>query len=110
VPIPDIEELVQDNVDDERESFRTSSIKKARTSQKTRATIAKAGTNSGTKSKAALPKKPLSAAHEPPSNWLEVYNVMKDIRARFVAPVDKMGCATTGPKLVDPDPRVCPSP
>ena len=49
----------------------------------------------------AIPQS-LTTPHPPPSNWRETYDVIKDMRSRFVAPVDTMGCDMAQHKETDP--------
>lgn len=46
----------------------------------------------------------LSSPHPPPPNWQETYNAIREMRSRFVAPVDTMGCQMA--QLEEKDPRV----
>ena len=41
----------------------------------------------------------------PPENWEEVYTLIKEMRAKIVAPVDTMGCAQAQNKESDPKVR-----
>jgi len=54
------------------------------------------------------PKKPipkvLSTPHPPPKNWEETYATIKAMRARFIAPVDTMGCQMA--QVAEKDPKV----
>lgn len=49
----------------------------------------------------AIPQS-LATPHPPPSSWRETYDTIKDMRSRFVAPVDTMGCDTAQHKETDP--------
>lgn len=54
----------------------------------------------------AIPQS-LATPHPPPSTWRETYNTIKDMRSRFVAPVDTLGCDSaqlkeTVPKVIKP--------
>ena len=51
----------------------------------------------------AIPQS-LATPHPPPSTWKETYDTIKDMRSRFVAPVDTMGCDRA--QLKETDPRV----
>lgn len=47
----------------------------------------------------------LAIPHPPPSTWREAYDTIKEMRSRFVAPVDTMGCdraqlKETHPKVI----------
>jgi endonuclease-3 len=59
---------------------------------------------------AALPQKPkaikqaLEKPHPAPARWRETYDAIKEMRTRFPAPVDTMGCDTA--KWKETDPRV----
>lgn len=44
----------------------------------------------------------LAIPHPPPSTWRETYDTIKDMRSRFVAPVDTMGCDRAQLKETDP--------
>ena len=44
----------------------------------------------------------LATPHPSPRNWRETYDVIKDMRSRFVAPVDTMGCDMAQYKETDP--------
>ncbi|KAF5349592.1 hypothetical protein D9756_008927 [Leucocoprinus leucothites] len=61
--------------------------------------------------KAASPKKPklipqaLASPHPAPENWREVYDTIKDMRSRFTAPVDTMGCDQAQYQEIDPKNR-----
>lgn len=43
--------------------------------------------------------------NSPPENWEEVYALIKEMRAKIVAPVDTMGCAQAQNKETDPKVR-----
>ena len=51
-------------------------------------------------------KKPLKMSldvpHPTPKNWLEVYNAIREMRQKKIAPVDTMGCDTAQLHEVDP--------
>ena len=49
----------------------------------------------------AIPQS-LATPHPPPSSWRETYDTIKDMRSRFVAPVDTMGCDLAQYKETDP--------
>ena len=49
----------------------------------------------------AIPQS-LANPHPPPSAWRETYDTIKDMRSRFVAPVDTMGCDMAQHKETDP--------
>ena len=49
----------------------------------------------------AIPQS-LATPHPPPSTWRETYDTIKDMRSRFVAPVDTMGCDRAQYKETDP--------
>ena len=49
----------------------------------------------------AIPQS-LATPHPPPNSWRETYNTIKDMRSRFVAPVDTMGCDMAQYKETDP--------
>ena len=49
----------------------------------------------------AIPQS-LATPHPPPSTWRETYSTIKDMRSRFVAPVDTMGCDRAQFKETDP--------
>ena len=49
----------------------------------------------------AIPQS-LATPHPPPSNWRETYDTIKEMRSRFVAPVDTMGCDMAQFKETDP--------
>jgi len=57
---------------------------------------------------AASPKKPkpnkqaLEKPHPAPARWWETFNAIKEMRSRFPAPVDTMGCDTAKWKEMDP--------
>ena len=57
---------------------------------------------------AASPKKPkaikqaLEKPHPAPARWQETYDAIKEMRSRFPAPVDTMGCDTAKWKEIDP--------
>ena len=57
---------------------------------------------------AASPKKPkaikqaLEKPHPAPARWQETYDAIKEMRSRFPAPVDTMGCDTAKWKEMDP--------
>jgi len=57
---------------------------------------------------AASPKKPkaikqaLEKPHPAPAHWRETYDAIKEMRSRFPAPVDTMGCDTAKWKEMDP--------
>lgn len=44
----------------------------------------------------------LDTPHPSPRNWRETYDAIKDMRSRFVAPVDTMGCDMAQYKETDP--------
>ena len=49
----------------------------------------------------AIPQS-LATPHPPPSTWRETYDTIKEMRSRFVAPVDTMGCDMAQYKETDP--------
>ena len=49
-------------------------------------------------------KQALEKPHPAPARWRETYDAIKEMRARFPAPVDTMGCDTA--KWKETDPRV----
>lgn len=49
----------------------------------------------------AIPQS-LATPHPPPTTWRETYDTIKDMRSRFVAPVDTMGCDLAQYKETDP--------
>jgi endonuclease III len=49
-------------------------------------------------------KQALEKPHPAPARWQETYEAIKEMRARFPAPVDTMGCDTA--KWKETDPRV----
>lgn len=49
----------------------------------------------------AIPQS-LPIPHPPPTSWRETYDTIKDMRARFVAPVDTMGCDRAQYKETEP--------
>ena len=49
----------------------------------------------------AIPQS-LATPHPPPSTWRETYDTIKEMRSRFVAPVDTMGCDLAQYKETDP--------
>jgi endonuclease-3 len=49
----------------------------------------------------AIPQS-LATPHPPPSTWKEIYDTIRDMRSRFVAPVDTMGCDMAQFKETDP--------
>ena len=49
----------------------------------------------------AIPQS-LATPHPTPSNWRETYDTIKEMRSRFVAPVDTMGCDLAQYKETDP--------
>ena len=57
---------------------------------------------------AASPKKPkaikqaLEKPHPAPARWRETYDAIKEMRSRYPAPVDTMGCDTAKWKEMDP--------
>ncbi|KXN91920.1 hypothetical protein AN958_11305 [Leucoagaricus sp. SymC.cos] len=61
--------------------------------------------------KAASPKKPkpipqaLASPHPVPEKWQEVYDTIKEMRSRFTAPVDTMGCDQAQYQESDPKNR-----
>lgn len=46
----------------------------------------------------------LATPHPPPSRWKEIYDTIKHMRSRFVAPVDTMGCDRA--QFQETDPKV----
>lgn len=46
----------------------------------------------------------LSTPHPEPPKWRETYNTIKEMRARFIAPVDTMGCQRA--QIEEKEPRV----
>ncbi|KAI0255240.1 DNA glycosylase [Lactifluus subvellereus] len=60
------------------------------------------------RSESASPQKPkaikqaLDKPHPAPAHWRETYDAIKEMRARFPAPVDTMGCDTAKWKETDP--------
>ena len=58
----------------------------------------------GKKGKAKEIKKALDTPHPAPARWRESYDAIREMRARFPAPVDTMGCDTA--KWKETDPRV----
>ncbi|KAF9531736.1 DNA glycosylase [Crepidotus variabilis] len=49
----------------------------------------------------AIPQS-LDKPHPAPENWEETYNIIKEMRSTFVAPVDTMGCDSAQTKESDP--------
>ncbi|KAI9445762.1 DNA glycosylase [Lactarius psammicola] len=47
-------------------------------------------------------KRALDTPHPAPARWRETYDAIREMRARFPAPVDTMGCDTAKWKEVDP--------
>lgn len=68
------------------------------------------GARAQPRSESASPHKPkaiklaLDKPHPAPAHWRETYDAIKEMRARFPAPVDTMGCDTA--KWKETDPRV----
>ena len=58
------------------------------------------------KGKAKEIKQALDTPHPTPARWRETYDAIREMRARFPAPVDTMGCDTA--KWKETDPRVTP--
>ena len=65
----------------------------------------RAHSSSPTKKKAKAIPSELATPHPAPANWEKVYDLIKDMRSRIVAPVDTMGCDQAQYK--ESDPRVC---
>lgn len=55
--------------------------------------------------KKKLIKMSLEVPHPTPPLWEEQYNAMMEMRRKYVAPVDTMGCDTA--QLRETDPKVC---
>ena len=67
----------------------------------------KAGADKGMKARSpqkpkASVKQALEKPHPAPEHWRETYDSIKEMRARFPAPVDTMGCDTAKWKEMDP--------
>jgi endonuclease III len=96
------EDITDQGVNDTNEAAAaasTSKVKRART------------TTRMSRSESASPRKPktvikqtLEKPHPAPAHWRETYDAIKEMRARFPAPVDTMGCDTA--KWKETDPRV----
>lgn len=70
------------------------------TPQKKRAADVKSPKKGKTK---AIPQE-LSTPHPAPPKWKETYDTIKEMRSRFVAPVDTMGCQQA--QVAETDPKV----
>jgi endonuclease III len=81
----------------------TSKVKRARTTQTPRS-------ESSSPRKPKTIKQTLEKPHPAPAHWRETYDAIKEMRARFPAPVDTMGCDTAKWKETDPRVRVLPLP
>ncbi|KAI0296854.1 DNA glycosylase [Russula brevipes] len=55
-----------------------------------------------TKKPAKAIKRALESPHAAPAHWRETYDAIREMRARFPAPVDTMGCDTAKWKEMDP--------
>ncbi|KAH9961148.1 DNA glycosylase [Lactifluus volemus] len=73
----------------------TSKVKRARTTQTPRS-------ESSSPRKPKTIKQTLEKPHPAPAHWRETYDAIKEMRARFPAPVDTMGCDTAKWKETDP--------
>jgi len=68
----------------------------------------KAARSRSSRTPSASPKKPktikqaLDKPHPAPEGWRETYDSIKEMRSRFPAPVDTMGCDTAKWKEMDP--------
>ena len=68
----------------------------------------KAAKSRSSRTPSASPKKPktikqtLDKPHPAPEGWRETYDLIKEMRSRFPAPVDTMGCDTAKWKEMDP--------
>ena len=60
------------------------------------------------KAKAKEIKRALDTPHPAPARWRETYDAIREMRTRFPAPVDTMGCDTAKWKEVDPRVRAPP--
>ncbi len=92
VPVRDIESEVQDAGTSISESL------------KPEADNASKPTSSSSKSarKPKSVKKSLDTPHPAPADWRETYDTIKEMRSRFVAPVDTKGCDQAQLKETDP--------
>jgi endonuclease-3 len=108
-----VEELAEGNNDDAEssilapESLPTSKGgkgkgKRAAARPPTRTPPSRSATASPQKQKTI--KQVLERPHPAPARWRETYDAIKEMRARFPAPVDTMGCDTA--KWKEADPRV----
>ena len=59
-------------------------------------------TSSASPRKPKAIKKSLDKPHPAPEGWRETYDSIKEMRSRFPAPVDTMGCDTAKWKEIDP--------
>lgn len=60
------------------------------------------------KGKAKEIKRALDTPHPAPARWRETYDAIREMRARFPAPVDTMGCDTAKWKETNPRVRTLP--
>ena len=71
---------------------------------KKRAKAAASPQKAKAKAKAKEIKQALDTPHPAPARWRETYDAIREMRTRFPAPVDTMGCDTA--KWKETDPRV----
>jgi endonuclease-3 len=98
-----VEEVVQGDRDNG--DFSVSATKTAPAADKGK----KAGsgrTPSKSPQKPKAVKQALEKPHPAPEHWRETYDSIKEMRSRFPAPVDTMGCDTAKWKEMDPRVRV----
>jgi len=62
----------------------------------------RAQSTSSSPKKAKAIKRALDTPHPAPARWRETYDAIREMRARFPAPVDTMGCDTAKWKEMDP--------
>lgn len=76
-------------------------------------TLKKSRSSSSPKKQGASPRKvkPIPQAldnpHPAPENWKEVYDAIKEMRSKIVAPVDTMGCDQAQLKEIEPKVSPC---
>ena len=97
-----VEEVVHGDRDDGEYSV-SASAKVTPAADKGKKALAGSGrTPSRSPQKPKAVKQALEKPHPAPEHWRETYDSIKEMRSRFPAPVDTMGCDTAKWKEMDP--------
>jgi len=99
--------MVHEKADEDEVEYESNiSLKRKKRSTTASPSKSKHSDANASPSKAKAKAKPvpqeLETPHPAPPNWREVYDMIKAMRSRFVAPVDTMGCAQAQTGEIDP--------